>query len=123
MEVLSGAPRSTIDEVRARRAEFEANRSRPWPDIIRDGHEICAEAAVTAEAADGELCGVAGSPGAVTGLARVIRGRRRLAICGRTTSWSRRSPARCGHPLFAVAGAVITSVGGILSHGAIVARE
>jgi hypothetical protein len=63
-----------IDEVRARRAEFEANRSRPWPDIIRDGHEIYAEAAVPAEAADGELCGVAGSTGVVTGVARVIRG-------------------------------------------------
>jgi hypothetical protein len=73
MEDLSGAPHSMIDEVRARRAGFEASGSRPWPDIIRDGHEVYAEAAVPAEAADGELCGVAGSPGVVTGVARVFR--------------------------------------------------
>ena len=32
-----------LDEVQARRAEFEENRLRPWPDIIRGDQEIYAK--------------------------------------------------------------------------------
>jgi len=123
MGELADSPHSMADEVRGRRAEFEANKSRPWPDIIRGGQEIYAEAAVPAELAHGQLRGVAGSPGVVTGFARVIRGPEEfeklkngdILVAPLTTPvWT---------PLFAMAGGVITEVGGILSHGAIVARE
>jgi pyruvate,water dikinase len=69
------------------------------------------------------LCGAAGSPGVVRGPARVLRS---LAEAGKlrpgdvlvTTMtqppWT---------PLFATAAALVTDVGGVLCHGAVVARE
>jgi len=123
MGELADSPHSMADEVRARRVEFEANKSRPWPDIIRGSEEIYAEAAGPAEGLEGQLGGVAGSPGVVTGVARVIRGPEEfeklkngdILVAPLTTPvWT---------PLFAIAGGVITEVGSILSHGAIVARE
>jgi len=123
MTEVAIAPRSMVETAQARRAEFEANKSRPWPDIIHGGREIYAQAATQFEAVDGQLSGVAGSPGRVTGVARVIRGpedfgnlRKNEILVAPLTNpvWT---------PLFAIAGGVITEVGGILSHGAIVARE
>jgi pyruvate,water dikinase len=120
---LAQSPRSMHSEVIERQAEIEANRRRPWPNIIRGGQEIYAEGAVHVEGAEGQLGGVAGSPGVVTGVARVIRGPEEfdrlesgdILVAPLTTPvWT---------PLFAIAGAVVTEVGGILSHGAIVARE
>lgn len=69
------------------------------------------------------LKGLGGSPGAYTGLARLLRDPDDFAsfqpgevlVAGITT------PAYT--PLFAMAGAVITDVGGALSHSSIVARE
>jgi len=69
------------------------------------------------------LAGHAGSPGVVRGTARVIRS---LTEAGRLLygeilvaeatlpEWT---------PLFATAAAVVTDIGGILSHSAVVARE
>jgi len=123
LEELADSPRSMQEEVRARRVEFEANKSRPWPDIIRGGQETYAEDGVPVEGLEGQLGGVAGSPGVVTGVARVIRGPEEfeklkngdILVAPLTTPvWT---------PLFAIASGVITEVGSILSHGAIVARE
>ncbi|BCJ53427.1 hypothetical protein Asp14428_49020 [Actinoplanes sp. NBRC 14428] len=77
-----------------------------------------------AAAAEGKaLTGTPGSPGIATGPARVVRGPADFArvrpgdvlVC-RTTdpSWT---------PLFGVVAAVVTEIGGLLSHAAIVARE
>jgi pyruvate,water dikinase len=69
------------------------------------------------------LRGVAGSPGRDTGTARVVRSlaeagdleEGEVMVCEMTLPpWV---------PLFSVAGAVVTDVGGVLSHSAIVARE
>ncbi len=68
MGEVAASPRSMIEKARASREEFEANRTRPWPDIIRGGQEIYAQPATPAEAVDGQLSGVAGSPGLVTGV-------------------------------------------------------
>jgi pyruvate,water dikinase len=69
------------------------------------------------------LCGRAASSGVARGVARVVRS---LGEAGRlgpgevlvtetlSSSWT---------PLFATAAAVVTDVGGILSHAAVVARE
>ena len=120
---VAESPRSMREVVEAQRAEFEVNKSRPCPDIIRGGQEIYAEDSVPAEGLEGQLGGVAGSAGVVTGVARVIRGPEEfeklkngdILVAPLTTPvWT---------PLFAMAGGVITEVGGILSHGAIVARE
>ncbi len=70
-----------------------------------------------------EIRGHAGSPGVIRGTVRIVRS---LAEAGKlhpgdilvaaatTAPWT---------PMFAIAGAVVTDVGGILSHSAVVARE
>jgi phosphohistidine swiveling domain-containing protein len=123
MESMVTAPISCKEIVQARKAEFEAARSYPWPDIIRDGQEIYLERGNGAPVSDDYLSGVAGSPGTVNGTARVVNGpedfhklqKGEILVAPLTNPvWT---------PLFAVAGGLVTEVGGILSHGAIVARE
>ena len=67
--------------------------------------------------------GVAGSPGVYTGVARVVRSLEEagdledgeIMVCEMTLPpWV---------PMFAIAGAVVADVGGVMSHCAIVARE
>jgi pyruvate,water dikinase len=69
------------------------------------------------------LAGIAGSPGSTCGTARIILS---LADAGRLepgdiliTEYTQQSWT----PLFAVAAALVTDFGGVLSHCAIVARE
>jgi pyruvate,water dikinase len=123
MDDVAATPRSMVETVRARRAEYELNKSRPWPDIIRGGRGVFAEAAGPVEAIDGQLNGVAGSPGLVTGVARVIRGPEEFSRLQKDDILVAPLTNPAWTPLFAVAAGVITEVGGILSHGAIVARE
>jgi phosphohistidine swiveling domain-containing protein len=123
MDEVAASPRPMFETVQARRAEYELNKSRPWPDIIRGGRGIFAEAAGPVEAIGGQLHGVAGSPGLVTGVARVIHGPEEFSRLQKNDILVAPLTNPAWTPLFAVAGAVITEVGGILSHGAIVARE
>ena len=77
-----------------------------------------------ADASSGDvLRGNAGSGGVVTGRARVIDGPADFAgfTPGEILVAQITTPAYT--PLFAVAGGVVTDVGGVLSHGSIVARE
>ena len=69
------------------------------------------------------LKGNAGSGGVVTGPARVIGGPSDFGefVPGEILVADITTPAYT--PLFAVAGAVVTNIGGVLSHGSIVARE
>jgi pyruvate,water dikinase len=69
------------------------------------------------------LRGNAGSGGVVTGPARVISGPADFAdfTPGEILVAEITTPAYT--PLFAVAGGVVTDIGGVLSHGSIVARE
>lgn len=78
---------------------------------------------VAASADERELRGHAGSPGVVRGTVKVVRALVEagklapgdiLVAAATTAPWT---------PLFATAGAIITDVGGILSHSAVVARE
>jgi pyruvate,water dikinase len=75
------------------------------------------------EAEDNELRGVGASPGQATAVARVLHGPEDfdqmqpgdvLVAAITTPAWT---------PLFAMASAIVTDVGGPLSHGSIVARE
>jgi pyruvate,water dikinase len=111
------------DKVRLRREAFAYAQSHPCPNIIRNGEEIYGSDAGLVEFGESGLHGVAGSPGIATGVSRVIQGpedfhklkKGEILVAPITNPvWT---------PLFAVASAVITEVGGILSHGAIVARE
>lgn len=123
MVAIADAPSPYHNVAQQRRDEWSANSGRSWPDIIRDGREIyLSEAAVPQTAGEG-MKGIAGSAGVVTGICKVIRGpedfhklqKGEILVAPLTNPvWT---------PLFAVAGGLVTEVGGILSHGAIVARE
>jgi rifampicin phosphotransferase len=72
---------------------------------------------------DNVLKGVATSPGKVTAVARVLHGPEEFGQMqpGDVLVASITTPAWT--PLFAMASAVVTDIGGPLSHGSIVARE
>lgn len=110
------------ERVAARRAEMERNALHAPPPYLRDGIPVFAEAGAASDL-PGRLRGIAGSPGLATGRVRVIRTpadfdklqRGEILVAPLTNPvWT---------PLFAIAGGIVTQVGGILSHGAIVARE
>jgi pyruvate,water dikinase len=78
------------------------------------------------EAPDGEgdrLQGVGGSPGRVTGRARVLRSMEELGRLGYGDVLVTTQTDVGWTPLFLVAGAVVTEMGGPLSHSCVVARE
>ena len=71
----------------------------------------------------GQFRGIAGSPGTASGIARLVRGPEDFSKLqsGEILIAPLTNPVWT--PLFAIAGGIVTEVGGILSHGAIVARE
>jgi pyruvate,water dikinase len=71
----------------------------------------------------GVLKGVAASKGAVRGVARVIPSLEEIDRLGPGEILVTHATSPPWTPLFAVAGAVVTEAGGILSHCAVVARE
>jgi pyruvate,water dikinase len=125
LEALASSPRRVQNLVNARRSEFLANAQISPPPILREGVAVESSPAQSMPSSENtdQLRGIAGSPGIVTGVVRIIRGphdfdklqRGEILVAPLTNPvWT---------PLFAIAGGVITQVGGILSHGAIVARE
>jgi phosphohistidine swiveling domain-containing protein len=120
---VAPSPRSMLDLVAERRAEFESNKGRAWPDIIRGGEELLAEGRETAEVLEGQLRGLGASPGVATGVTRVIHGPEEFGKLRNGDILVAPLTNPVWTPLFAIAGGVVTEVGGMLSHGAIVARE
>ncbi|TAH48676.1 MAG: hypothetical protein EYC68_20430 [Chloroflexota bacterium] len=122
MDALAENPRPMQSVVAERRAEFELNAQRNPPAILRDGVGVETARALN-ESASGQLRGIAGSPGVVTGIVRVVRGPAEFEKLQRGEILVAPLTNPVWTPLFAIAGGIITQVGGILSHGAIVARE
>lgn len=122
MDELTETPRSMQQLIQERRAEFEANARRSPPPIVRDGVAVETTHAAQ-ESGAGHLRGIAGSPGVVTGAVRVIRGPHEFEKLQRGEILVAPLTNPVWTPLFAIAGGIVTQVGGILSHGAIVARE
>ncbi|MEE9217028.1 MAG: PEP-utilizing enzyme, partial [Anaerolineales bacterium] len=119
MDEVAQTQKPVKDRIQEARQEFDANMRRPWPNIIRGEEEIYPQAEVT----EGDMQGISGSPGVVSGPARVIRGPEEFGTLQRGEILVAPLTNPTWTPLFAIASAVITEVGGILSHGAIVARE
>ncbi|MBK7722154.1 MAG: PEP-utilizing enzyme [Austwickia sp.] len=69
------------------------------------------------------LVGRPGSPGRATGAARIVRGPDEFAAVRPGDVLVCRISDPAWTPLFGVISAVVTEVGGVLSHAAIVARE
>jgi pyruvate,water dikinase len=113
-----------MDEIARQRQEmFEINKHRSCPDIICGDREIYSQHVASIQEDPGCLNGVAGSPGVVSGKARVISGPEEFHQLQKGEILVAPITNPVWTPLFAVASGVITEVGGILSHGAIVARE
>jgi pyruvate,water dikinase len=120
---VAGSPQPMQATVRERRAAFARSKKHGPPSILREGVQVSAGSQSAVTSRQGQLLGIAGSPGRVSGTARVIRGPEEfdklqsgdILVAPLTNPvWTR---------LFAIAGGLITEVGGILSHGAIAARE
>jgi rifampicin phosphotransferase len=77
----------------------------------------------TDQAAGDTIKGIGASPGRVEGTARVIHGPEEFNQMGHGDILVAKITTPAWTPLFALASGVVTDVGGILSHGSIVARE
>jgi pyruvate,water dikinase len=122
LEAQVEAPAPRQQTVAQRRETFAANRERPWPDIIRGAQEVYAQ---QGQPDDDQktLSGIPGSPGVSTGTVKIIRGPDEFERLKKGDILIAPITNPVWTPLFALASAVVTEVGGILSHGAIVARE
>lgn len=117
-------PRDWRGLVAGRRQAYRRElRRRQVPRVLlSDGRAFYDEADAPAEAGARVLAGSPVSPGVAEGVVRVIRdpAGARLApgevlVCpGTDPSWT---------PLFLAAGGLVTEVGGLITHGAVVARE
>jgi pyruvate,water dikinase len=123
LQDLARAPRSMHEIVAVRRAEFEDSKTRAWPDIVTSTGEIFLGTQDETEDVGDYLRGVSGSPGTATGVAKVIRGPEEFKRLEKGDILVAPLTNPVWTPLFAIAAGVVTEVGGILSHSAIVARE
>lgn len=105
----------------ARRERFERNAHLRPPRVITSEGEIVT-ATAGAAVPEGALAGTAASAGVVEGRARVVRKLEgsRLAK-GEILIAPYTDPAWT--PLFPLASGIVTEVGGLMTHGAVVARE
>lgn len=118
--VRSGqADLALVDE---RRAALAAARSLEPPRVLTSDGEAVAAAYDRADVPDGALAGLAVSSGTIEGRARVILDLADAAVergdvlvtRGTDPSWS---------PLFVSIAGLVTEVGGLMTHGAVIARE
>jgi pyruvate,water dikinase len=122
LEAGDGAWRELGPTIVARRLEYERFKRLPDPPATFVGsppetvEQACARASW-------ELVGLPASPGRASGAARVLLDHRQagelragevLVVSCADVGWS---------PLFLLAGALVTELGGVLSHAAVVARE
>ncbi len=113
---------ATVEDRRSA-AERETRRRQVPRIILGDGQVFFEAAAATDDRAQsGTLAGAPASPGAVEGRVRVVLDPHtgglqhgELLVCpGTDPAWT---------PLFLVAGGLVTEVGGMMTHGSVVARE
>lgn len=115
----------TRDEIRkllekrknAKRIEIDS-----LPSLFK-GYPAIKETAVLQSGHSQILTGIAGSPGNVSGMVKIIRSTDDFAQLKEGDILVAATTNPAWTPLFAIAKAVITNYGGLLSHGAIVARE
>ena len=108
-----------------RRGQFEIFSRMPDPPatFYQAGADLITEPPAIDGADADRLTGIAGSPGRVTGRARVMASIDDLGRLGYGEVLVTRQTDVGWTPLFLVAGAVITEMGGPLSHSCVVARE
>lgn len=123
IQSLAERPCPMKDIAKVRKEAFHHNQRRPWPIIIHEGEEIYLAETEFEESKSSILRGVAGSPGRAAGASRIILRPEEFSLLKKGEILVAPITNPVWTPLFAIAGGVVTEVGGILSHGAIVARE
>ncbi len=114
----------TASDIESRKATWRGQKRARPPQILGAGKGVWERFMPSVEGQTGdELKGIGSSGGVVTAPARVIRGTDDFAAMrpGEVLVAEITTPAYT--PLFALASAVVTDVGGPLSHSSIVARE
>jgi pyruvate,water dikinase len=123
-QLAAGDRRDWRYVVAERRAAFDRElMRRQIPRVLlSDGRAFYGGGVLSGDAADGALVGTPVSPGVVEGLVRVVLDPHQarlepgeILVCpGTDPSWT---------PLFLAAGGLVTEVGGLITHGSVVARE
>ncbi len=108
--------------VEQRKREYEQAQRFQTPEVIQEGEEPSASSALSEETRI-ELKGEVASPGRVTGPARIIREPTDLFRFQKGDILVARSTDPSWAPLLPLAAGLVLEVGGLLSHGSIVARE
>ena len=127
IEAALGTPRDLRPLIEQRREEWRGQRRATPPQLLPQGTWMdrlgAMMPATTADQTGDVLSGIAASAGRVTAVARVLSGPADFAQLqpGEVLVASITTPAWTS--LFARAGAVVTDIGGPLSHSSIVARE
>ncbi len=122
MTELAKKKQSVLEKVNARKAALANSQKNPGPPVIRDGEELFTQE-VSYQDRESGWHGVAGSPGKAIGTTCVIMGPEEFSKLKKGDILVAPITNPVWTPLFAIAGGIVTEVGGILSHGAIVARE
>ena len=111
------------DELIGRRKDaFRSYQALTPPRVLTSEGEVVAGSYRRDDVPAGALVGLAVSAGTVEGRARVILDMAEPSS-NRATSWSPPSPTRAGRPLFVAITGLVTEVGGLMTHGAVIARE
>nr|WP_242515824.1 PEP-utilizing enzyme [Sorangium cellulosum] len=105
-----------------RKDEHERYRKLTPPRVISSDGEIVAGAYKRADLPAGALVGLPVSSGVVEGRARVVLDMADAELAG-GISWSPPSPTRAGPPCSCPSGAWRPRWGGLMTHGAVIARE
>ncbi len=123
-ELARGGERDWRVLVTARRAAYTREKRRKQIPrlLLSDGHAFYAGVGAGSEAGEGVLLGSPVSPGVAEGAVRVVHDPRgvqlapgEILVCpGTDPAWT---------PLFLAAGGLVTEVGGLMTHGSVVARE
>jgi pyruvate,water dikinase len=119
---LDGPGQPLDAELEKRELEFRVDQKRKPPLVISSEGETPTLVPDEADIPKGALRGTAASNGVVEGLARVIRDpEKEVLLAGEILVAPFTDPGWT--PLFVHAAGVVTEVGGLLTHGAVVARE
>jgi pyruvate,water dikinase len=122
-EFVAGQSRGLKDSVAARRADYERELARrQMPRLLLSTGEAFYAGLSAADAGPNDLVGEPVSPGIIEGPVRVVldpRGVRlvpgEILVCPATDpGWT---------PLFLTAGGLVMEIGGMVTHGSVVARE
>jgi pyruvate,water dikinase len=122
IEEACGTSDDLTRTVERRKREYDQSRRLRTPEVIRDGEDLPLSFGLP-EKERAVLEGQSASPGRVTGRARIIRQPQDLFTFERGDILVAQYTDPSWTPVLSMVSGLVLEVGGMLSHGAIVARE